>query len=237
MTSTTGPVASGWPAVRTRTLGVTVLAMVVIAAMVLNLHAVRVTAAVLGCLVLPGLGWARRLRLRDLGDTLALTVVLSMSSTAVVATAMVLTARWSPLGGLIALSGIAVLGHVPVRALGAGAGAFLFGRPLVAAGGLEEPWVVGAGQAEEEWRDWYAGVRRQVDEERRRREAEGEAAEREWRDWYADVQRREDEERSQRESERESAELEWSDWHAVSPVDLAEDEPGRPRTDSAGSLN
>jgi len=44
-------------------------------------------AALGGCLVLPGLGWARRLRLRDLGDTLALTVVLSLSITAVVATA------------------------------------------------------------------------------------------------------------------------------------------------------
>ena len=44
-------------------------------------HGVRVGLAVVGCLVLPGLGWARKMRLGDRGDTLALTVVLSICTT------------------------------------------------------------------------------------------------------------------------------------------------------------
>jgi hypothetical protein len=147
---------------------------------------------------------------------------------------MALAGRWSPLGGLIALSGITVLGFVPVRALGARAGVFLFGRPLLA-DGFEEQWAAASRAADEEWSDWYAEVRRQVDEERLRQEAEAEAAEREWRDWYADVRRRE-EDRRRHEAEREAAEQEWPHWNAESHPDAVGSEPDRPRTDFAAGL-
>ena len=90
--------------------------------------AVRMTAALAGCLVLPGLGWARRLRLRDLGDTVALTVVLSLSITAVVATGMAVTGLWSPVAGLVVLAAVTGLGFVPVRAVVARAGVVVLGR-------------------------------------------------------------------------------------------------------------
>ena len=109
---------------------VTVAAMVVALALALDAPAVRMVAALAGCLVLPGLGWARRLRLRDLGDTIALTVVLSLSITAVVATGhgrdrSVVAGR----PGWRSSPRSTALGFVPVRAVVVRAGVVVLGRP------------------------------------------------------------------------------------------------------------
>ena len=105
-----------------------------------------------------------------------------------------------------------MLGFVPVRALGARAGVFLFGRPLLAADGFEEQWAAASRAADEEWSDWYAEVRRQSTKSGAVKKPKAEAAEQEWRDWYADARRREDQERRRQEAEREAAEQAWRDW-------------------------
>ncbi len=178
------------------------------------------TATVLGCLVLPGLGWALRLRLRDPGDTLALTVVLSLCLTAIVATAQVVAGWWSPVGGLLALGGIAVLGFVPGLTVVERTGTFLFGPT-----GLRGDQDLDT--ADVEWKDWYADALRRSDEEHRLRQAEAKAAEREWRDWYADAVRGSDEEHRRRLAEAEAAEQEWRNWFDASPASDAQDVGGR----------
>lgn len=160
----------------------TAAAMVVALALALDAPAVRLAAALAGCLVLPGLGWARRLRLRDLGDTIALTVVLSLSITAAVATGMAVTGLWSPAAGLAILTAVTVVGFVPVRAVVARTAVVVLGRPTT---DEDRPQAIDLDDAEGGWTDWYADARARSDEERRRREAEAEAAEQEWRDWYA----------------------------------------------------
>ena len=163
--------------------------VVVAAGLVLDSHAVRMAAVLLVCLVLPGWGWARRLRLKDLGDTLALTVVLSLSWTAVVATGMAVTGRWSVAGGFVALLAIGALGFVPAGVVVSQVGVFLLGRPVLAGDGSLAAGSLAAesAAAEVEWTDWYAGVRREQDEEQRRQEEEAEAAAREWADWMSGV--------------------------------------------------
>ena len=183
----------------------TVVVLALALALALDSPAVRMTAALAGCLVLPGLGWARRLRLRDLGDTIALTVVLSLSITAVVATGMAVTRTWSPVGGLAVLAGIAVLGFLPVRSLVARAESVVLGGTALAP--RPRPVTVDAGDTEDGWTDWYADARARSDEEQRRRAAEAEAAEQDWRNWYA---------RSRAAEERGPAEDEGWDWHSTS---------------------
>lgn len=185
--------------VRTRPTGVGLAAIAPVAALALALGlaldapAVRMAVALVACLVLPGLGWARRLRLKDLGDTIALTVVLSLSITAVVATAMALAGAWSSLAGLVILVAITGLGFVPVGAVVARAGVVVLGR---ADRHEDRPPVVEVGDVGDGWTDWYADARARSDEERRRREAEAEAAEQDWRDWYAETRRTAARERS-----------------------------------------
>ena len=176
----------------------TVAAMALALALGLDAPAVRLVAALAACLVLPGLGWARRLRLKDLGDTIALTVVLSLSLTAVVATGMAVTRSWSPIAGLAILAAVSALGFIPVRAVIVRAGVVVLGRP---ARDAERPLAVDLDDTEDGWTDWYADARARSDEERRRRAAEAEAAEQDWRDWYAESRRAAARERSrQRES-------------------------------------
>ncbi len=163
-------------------------ALVLALALALDAPAVRLTAALAVCLVLPGLGWARRLKLRDLGDTVAMTVVLSLSLTAVVATGMAVTRTWSAYGGLAVLIGIAVLGFVPVRAVASRTVEVVLGRATYRP--RRRAVVVDTGEIDDGWTDWYADARARSDEERLRREAEAEAAAQEWRDWYAENHRR-----------------------------------------------
>ena len=64
---------------------------------------------------MPGYGWARRMRLKDRGDTLALTAVFSICATIAVGTAMAVTGWWSPVAGFAVLVLIALCGFMPFR--------------------------------------------------------------------------------------------------------------------------
>jgi hypothetical protein len=88
----------------------------------------RLAAALALCVLLPGWGWARRLRPADRGDTLALAVALSLCATVAVSTAMVLADRWSWTVGAACLAGIAGLGFVPARRLLSGLGLWIWWR-------------------------------------------------------------------------------------------------------------
>ena len=114
-------------------------------------------------------------------------MVLSLSSTAVVATAMAVTGSWSPPAGLAILAAVTVLGFVPVRAVVARAGVVVLGRTGPRRGDCRS--LVDLDDTEDGWTDWYADARARSDEERRRRAAEAEAAEQDWRDWYAESRR------------------------------------------------
>jgi hypothetical protein len=61
-------------------------------------------------LVIPGLGWAWRLRLSDRGDTLLLAVAISVCVLVVVGEGMALLRLWSFKGGFLLLAVIALLG-------------------------------------------------------------------------------------------------------------------------------
>ena len=156
----------------------------------------RLAAALALCVLLPGLGWARRLRPADRGDTLALAVVLSLCATVAVSTAMVLADRWSLTVGAACLTGIAGLGFVPARRLLSGLGLRI--RWRLSARGIS-------------FTDWYAAYA-----ERRRLAAEAEeAAEIEWTDWYAEQQRLADEAYTQPDDE-------WTAVLSIPPAGSAE---------------
>lgn len=91
-----------------------VAAVVVVAlALLSGVHALRLALALVVCLVLPGYGWARRLRLGDRGDAFALTVLLSICATVAVGTTMAVAGRWSTPVGLAVLLAVGALGVVP----------------------------------------------------------------------------------------------------------------------------
>lgn len=69
------------------------------------------------CLLLPGLGWARRSRVRDAGDRLALAIAISICALTVIGTAMAVAGRWSTPAGAVALAAVAAAGFIPHRAL------------------------------------------------------------------------------------------------------------------------
>ena len=80
------------------------------------------------CLLLPGLGWARRSQLRDAGDRLVLAIGISISAVTLVGTTMAVTDRWSMPAGAVALLAVAVTGFLPLgllKAIGAGLKWFL----------------------------------------------------------------------------------------------------------------
>ncbi|AWH90875.1 hypothetical protein [Dietzia lutea] len=66
------------------------------------------------CLLVPGGGWALRWGSGDAGDRLALAVLISLSATIIVATAMVATETWSVAGGVGVLAVIGALGFIPI---------------------------------------------------------------------------------------------------------------------------
>jgi hypothetical protein len=75
------------------------------------------------CLLLPGLGWAFRLQLRDAGDKLALAIGISICAITLIGTTMAVTGRWSTSGGAIALLAVAITGFLSrsvLKAIGAG---------------------------------------------------------------------------------------------------------------------
>lgn len=90
--------------------GVILLVLVIVP---IAVEAVRLPYLVGFCLLAPGWGWARRMGSGDGGDRLALTVVISMSASILVATTMVATDTWSAPVGVAALAAVTVLGFVP----------------------------------------------------------------------------------------------------------------------------
>jgi hypothetical protein len=110
--------------VKSRALATLAAGMVVVL-LATNLPAARLAMALAVCLLLPGLGWARKRRFGDLGDTVALAIVLSICTTIAVGTAMAVSGYWSPGWGLAVLVGIGLAGFVPGRLLLDRAGAVI----------------------------------------------------------------------------------------------------------------
>jgi hypothetical protein len=69
------------------------------------------------CLLLPGLGWAWKLRLGDTVDRLALAIAISICALTVVGTTMAVLGRWSTPLGLVALTAVGAIGFLPRRLL------------------------------------------------------------------------------------------------------------------------
>jgi hypothetical protein len=134
-----------------------------------NLPAARMIFALAICLLLPGLGWARKMRFGDLGDTLALAIVLSICMTVAVATPMVVFRFWSIGWGLTALSAMAVAGFLPIRQLlDRARTAIRLPTPKTRSGTIAgpPPAVV---TVTDPWLDWYAAVQRRAEEAAARR--------------------------------------------------------------------
>ena len=175
---------------------VSLAAVVIGLAVVFDLAALRMALALVICLLLPGWGWARRFRTKDRADTLALAVVLSICATVVVSTAMVVTTRWSVVGGLVALVVIGAVGFVPTQQVLARLQDAVPLRPAVP--DHDHEWVdwyrrhqsheeSEQQQAETEWVDWYAGARRRAAEERARTRALQRQADEQWAAWFRDA--------------------------------------------------
>lgn len=95
----------------------TILAVALISMPLLQIGAVRLLGAAAFCLIVPGSGWARRMRSNDGdgGDILAMSVIFSICATTLVGTAMAVYGRWSPLAGFGVLMLITVAGFLPFR--------------------------------------------------------------------------------------------------------------------------
>jgi hypothetical protein len=138
-----------------------------------NLPAARVTMALIACLLLPGLGWAQKMHFGDIGDTIALAVVLSICMTIGVATAMTVSDSWSLGWGLAALGGLAVAGFVPVRLL------------LDRAGAAVRLRIAGFADDGGAWAEWVRETQQaKVRQARARDAAAKQAAVDEWISWY-----------------------------------------------------
>lgn len=184
------------PALATLLAGAVVLA----ALLITDPSAARVVLAVAACLLLPGLGWARKMHIGDRGDTLALAVVLSICLTVAVGTAMALADRWSLGWGLGALGLVALAGFVPAQALADRAAAAARLR------------TAGFGDDNGAWADWFAET-----QQARTRRGQAEVAAREasdvWVDWYTDVERRAEEARAQEAAAAQQATDQWVAWN------------------------
>jgi hypothetical protein len=166
----------------------------------IDLQATRAGLAVVGCLLLPGLGWARKMHYADLGDTLALASVLSICMTVAVGTTMVLSRSWSLAWGLAALGGLALVGFVPARLL------------LDRASAAVQLRIAGFSDDGGAWAEWY---RQTQDQARARALAATSASEAAavWVDWYADVERRAEEGRAREAAAKEAAIEAWIAWY------------------------
>jgi hypothetical protein len=139
-----------------------------------DLSSLRLAVALLLCLLVPGLGWAQKLRTADLGDTVALGVALSLCATTAVATTMAVTAHWSTPAGMAALAAITVLGFLPLRRVLASTLRVVAPPPTL----LDE-------SESQAWTDWYDEQRRRSAERRQHELAVAEERARSWSDWYA----------------------------------------------------
>lgn len=88
----------------------------------------RLGAAAVFCLLVPGSGWACRLA-RTGGirpaDRLAVALVLSVCATILITTAMAVAGRWSTPGGVAVLAAVAAAGYAPWARWADGADRFL----------------------------------------------------------------------------------------------------------------
>jgi hypothetical protein len=162
-----------------------------------DLSVARVVFALAICLLLPGLGWARKMRYADLGDTLAMACVLSICTTVAVGTVMVLSRSWWPQWGLAVLAGIALVGFVPARQLLDRASAALRLR------------IAGFSDDGGTWADWY----RQSQDQAAARQARASEASGVWVDWYSDVERRSAEAREREAAAKQAAVEAWISWY------------------------
>lgn len=71
---------------------------------------IRIPVVLAFAVVVPGLGWAWRLRLSDAGDTLLVAVTISIGLLVVIGEGMALLRLWSVQGGFLVLAAIALLG-------------------------------------------------------------------------------------------------------------------------------
>jgi hypothetical protein len=70
----------------------------------------RLPAVLAFAVVVPGLGWASRLRLADAADTLSIAITISLCLLVVVGEGMALLRLWSVERGFLVLAAVAVLG-------------------------------------------------------------------------------------------------------------------------------
>ena len=187
------------------------LGAVLVVALLANLPAARVALAIAVCLLLPGLGWARKMHFGDLGDTVALAVVLSVCTTIAVGTAMALSGRWSVGWGLLVLAGVTLAGFVP--------GQLLAGRTLAAVRS-------GFGDDGGAWADWYRETQQQALLRRARPGVAASEASAVWVDWYADVKRRTAEAREREAAARQEAVDQWISWYQQTQLMTTRREPG-----------
>lgn len=80
---------------------------------------IRIPVVLAFAVVVPGLGWAWRLRLADPGDTLLVAVTISIGLLVVIGEGMALLRLWSVQGGFLVLATIALLGVALPRAISA----------------------------------------------------------------------------------------------------------------------
>jgi hypothetical protein len=111
----------------TKRLAVAVAVAMSIGAVVLvaagRIGTLRLVLVAAACLILPGLGWAFRSSLRDVGDKLALAIGISICVITLIGTTMAVTGRWSTSGGAIALLAVAITGFLSggvLKAIGTG---------------------------------------------------------------------------------------------------------------------
>jgi hypothetical protein len=185
---------------RTQVLAGLLGALLVAVLLAVDLPPARVAFAVASCLLLPGLGWARKMRFGDLGDTLALAIVLSICTTVAVGTTMAVSDSWSLGWGLAALGGIALAGFVPGRLL------------LDRAGAAVRLGVAGSAADSGAWAEWYRESKQaKVRQARAATTATGASAV--WVDWYADVRRRAKEAQAREAAAKQAAVDEWISWY------------------------
>ena len=192
---------------RARVLAVLLGVLLVALLLTTNLPAARVAFALAICLLLPGLGWARKMRYGDLGDTLALAIVLSICMTVAVGTTMAISDAWSLRWGLVALGGVALAGFVPAQLIADRTGAAV--RLRIAAVRLRMAGVADDGGA---WAEWYRETQQQA-KVRRARAATASEASAVWVDWYADVERRAEEARAREAAAKQAAIDAWIAWY------------------------
>jgi hypothetical protein len=185
---------------RTRMMAALLGALLVVALLATDLPAARVAGALAICLLLPGLGWARKMHFSDLGDTLALAIVLSISMTVAVSTTMVLSRSWSLGWGLASLGGLALAGFVPARQL------------LDRGAAAVRLRIAGFGDDGGAWAEWYRETQRQARARARAATTASEAAA-VWVDWYADVERRAEEARAREAAAKQEAVDQWISWY------------------------